>query len=245
MKLCLSKKFPINFNNLLYEFIKEEKRGNSMEMAAKLINLWKPEKSLKVSFDNNSDPKLIEEILFVANEWSRHCSMFFIEEKKYELSDIYVSLKKGFGFYSAIGLQSKVFIAKNKPSMNLDPNWGLESGFSTKKELRYRYCKSMVMHEFGHALGLIHEHQREDRPFSINVKYVKNNFEKLGMPSYDAAKENIIKTYQNINVSRSRFDYKSIMIYPLTKNVISENFKINIPYNLSKIDKIKIGKIYP
>ena len=68
------------------------------------------------------------------------------------------------------------------------------------------YCKSLVIHEFGHALGLIHEHQREDRPFNINVKYVKHNFEKLGMPSYKATKENIINTYPNIHVDKSKFE---------------------------------------
>jgi len=202
MKFCLCKKFPLHFNNILYEFIKEEKRGNGIALAAKMINLWRPEKNLKVSFDLcESDPKIAEEILFVANEWSRHCSIFFVHEKKYELADIYVSLKKGMGFYSAIGLQSKVYISKNKPSMNLDPEWGLELGFSNKKEFKHKYCKSLVMHEFGHALGLIHEHQREDRPFNLDLKYIKKNYEKLGMPSFEAAKENIIKTYNNLNVA--------------------------------------------
>jgi len=243
MKLCLCKKFPTRLNNTLHDFIKKEKRVSGL--AAKLINLWKPEKKLKVSFTPDVDPKLVEEILFVANEWSHHCSISFVEEKKYQLSDIYISFKKDFGFYSSIGLQSKVLISKNKPSMNLDPNWGLVSGFSTKNQFKYLYCKSLVIHEFGHALGLIHEHQREDRPFNINVKYVKHNFEKLGMPSYKAAKENIIDTYPNIHVDKSKFDYKSIMIYPFGKKVILEKLNIEIPYTLSKKDKIKIGKIYP
>jgi len=35
------------------------------------------------------------------------------------------------------------------------------------------------------------------------------------------------------------------MIYPLEREVILENFKINLVYCLSNVDKIKVGKIYP
>ncbi|MFZ9452211.1 MAG: hypothetical protein ACO27N_08850, partial [Bacteroidia bacterium] len=87
--------------------------------------------------------------------------------------------------------------------------------------------------------GLIHEHQREDRPFHFNKHYIKRYFKILGMPSYDVAKENILQTYENQNIIKSRFDYKSIMIYPFERFVIKENFSIKIPYELSEIDKIK------
>jgi len=246
MKLCNCKKFPLNLNNHLYEAINEEGRNKNFSLAGKMVNLWRPERNLKVSFKLfSTNPKLVEEILFVANEWSHHCSISFVYEKQPELADIFVSTKNNLGFYSAIGLQSKVLISKNKTSMNLDPTWGLEEGFSNSQKFKHKYCKSLVLHEFGHALGLVHEHQREDRPFNLNINYIRKNFKKMGMPTFEIAKENIINTYDPKSILKSRFDYKSIMIYPFNKETITENFQIKIPWELSKIDKRKISKIYP
>lgn len=246
IKTCICEKFPLSFNNQLYEFIREEKRINNASIAARLINLWKPGRQLKVYFSIfNENPKIIDEILLVANEWSKHCSIHFVLEKQKEIADIYVSLKSGYGFYSAIGLQSKVYISKNQPSMNLDPSCGLKFGFSKRKELIFKYCKSLILHEFGHALGLIHEHQRSNRPFTWDKRYIKENYLKLGMPTFKIAKENILKICNVNNMVKSRFDYKSIMIYPFDKKMVKEKFGIPIPLELSKSDKIKISKIYP
>lgn len=246
IKTCICEKFPLSFNNQLYEFIKEEKRINNASIAARTVNLWKSGRKIKVYFSIfNENPKIIDEILFVANEWSKHCSIIFVFEKQKEDSDIYVSLKIGNGFYSAIGLQSKVYISKNKPSMNLDPSWGLKFGFSKRKELKFKYCKSLVLHEFGHSLGLIHEHQRSNRPFAWDKRYIKENYLKLGMPTVKSARENIFKICNVNNTVKSRFDYKSIMIYPFDKKMVKERFGIQIPLGLSKNDKIKISKFYP
>ena len=235
---CSCKKFPKKYESDLKKLLNQKK-----SLAGKVTNLWQPNKKIKIFFET-SEKELIEEILFVANEWSNYSSIKFVYEKNLKKADIHLTLKKDFGFYSAIGLQSKVLLSKNKPSMNLDPNWGLEKGFSEKNNFKFKYCKAMVIHEFGHALGFIHEHQREDRPFEFNIDYIKNNYLKMGMPSYKAAVENIIKKYSINRINYSDFDYKSIMIYPFKGKETLQKISIEIPLELSKNDKNKVGKIY-
>ena len=55
------------------------------------------------------------------------------------------------GCWSKIGTDAKTVVDKTKPTMNLVLN-GLDPDFQ----------KYLVIHEFGHSLGLEHEHQRSD-----------------------------------------------------------------------------------
>ena len=62
-----------------------------------------------------------------------------------------------------------------------------------------------VLHEFGHALGLMHEHQRSDRDVYIVIN--KTNLTSKGLDAVN-------KKYDH--ESRTPYDYRSIMHYPQT-----------------------------
>lgn len=104
-----------------------------------------------------------------------------------------------------------------------------------------------IIHEFGHALGLVHEHQRPDRSDYVNIYWgnikedYTDNFEKYNNPL--------------ITESHYPYDYNSVMHY--TSWAFSNNGQMTIemadceincflPYNTvpSEIDYEKITDIY-
>ena len=68
----------------------------------------------------------------------------------------------------------------------------------------FGFQEKVILHELGHALGLIHEHQRPDRDGFVNINYShlrpggRGNFERFS------------RSYVNYNVA---YDYNSIMHY--------------------------------
>ncbi len=100
------------------------------------------------------------------------------------------------------------------------------------------------LHELGHTLGLIHEHERYDRDKYVTIYW--NNIRKGG-------KSQFYKKTKAIGACYGEFDYNSIMIYWSTAfskdgsscTILKKNGD-KIPYNtkLSHRDKMAIKAIY-
>lgn len=83
-----------------------------------------------------------------ANEWSKYANITF----KFITSgtaQIRVTFTQGAGSYSYLGTQ-----ALNRPSNSETMNFGWFNDSTTDTEF-----SRTTIHEFGHALGMIHEHQ--------------------------------------------------------------------------------------
>lgn len=128
----------------------------------------------------------------------------------------------------------------------------------------------VAIHEFGHALGAEHEHQRPDTGIDWNRAGVKAAFEELGRrtkreiceddkkgPNWGCeigADDLLEDDISNVNTlalapaaHRSAYDRLSIMHYPIPAGYTRNNPEILIPPNmfLSKIDKDWIARYYP
>lgn len=99
------------------------------------------------------------------------------------------------------------------------------------------------LHELGHTLGLIHEHERYDRDKYVTIYW--NNIRK-------GSKSQFYKKTKAIGACYGEFDYNSIMIYPsyaFSKNdkwTISkkDGTEISVTMHLSSKDKAAIKEIY-
>lgn len=97
-----------------------------------------------------------------------------------------------------------------------------------------------LLHELGHVIGLIHEHQRIDRNDYINVYY--ENIDKTLSDDEISNNFTINKNYNLINFINIDYDYNSVMHY--NSNIFANVTNLEIKPVLTKKDNSLIN-LYP
>ena len=124
---------------------KPPKQGSSGQpLAAETAKVWQPGTTLRIRF-LDGDPSIQEKVIQHAQEWCQYANIVF-EVSTDPDAEIRITFKEP-GSWSYIGtdaLQEDM----NKPTMNY--GWFDQ----TTPDDEYRRT---VVHEFGHALGCIHE----------------------------------------------------------------------------------------
>ncbi|MBA3430063.1 MAG: Tolloid-like protein 1, partial [Actinobacteria bacterium] len=117
-----------------------------LELALVAGKKWKVGRTLTIGFlDGEAD---VQDVVGeIAREWCQHANLDF-EFGAAADADIRISFQHS-GSWSYIGTDAKT-IASNQPTMNY--------GWLTPTT-PYEEYQRVVRHEFGHALGCIHEHQ--------------------------------------------------------------------------------------
>ena len=157
-------------------------------------------------------------------------------------ADIRITFDPSKGAYSALGSGSLSF-PRNECTMNL--GWlDTVDEISGRKESKGK--ATVVIHEFGHALGMIHEHNRQDAALPWNCDAVRNWLR--GPPNSwcdEQIDSNVFSPVPMMQLDASEYDAKSIMHYYFPPNFFIPNVKM--PYNteLSYLDKIWLAKTYP
>jgi hypothetical protein len=104
----------------------------------------------------------------------------------------------------------------------------------------------VVVHEFGHALGCIHEHQQPNEHLKWNQDAVYAAFS--GPPNYWSKADidhNILEKYSPQGISATRFDRKSIMLYQFDGSLFTDKKGTPLNTHLSQLDEEMIGQMYP
>ena len=110
------------------------------------------------------------------------------------------------------------------------------------------FRKTTILHEFGHMLGLGHEHQRTDRPGSLNDSSLLDLCVSNQNQSKSWCKDNLLNQYKSEVFIESDYDEKSIMHYKMDNITGQKNHNKPVIWrnknSLSYTDKYFIAMLY-
>jgi len=180
------------------------------------------------------DPDLQRRVREVAEEWTKLANLTF-DFRIGGPTDIRIAFKQGNGSWSYLGKQCRQ-IPEPEPTMN----YGWLTKDSDDDELR-----RVVLHEFGHALGLIHEHQN---PKGGGIDWNRDAvIQDLSGPpnNWDEAtiEVNMFKKYSG--VTATGVGPTSIMMYPIPLSWTRDGTSAGLNKELSQKDKDFIRENYP
>jgi len=111
---------------------------------------------------------------------------------------------------------------------------------SAKDELR-----QVVLHEFGHVLGLVHEHSHPDCDIEFNIAAANRYFKSVYGFSEADVERNLFRKYLHNQVRCPAFDEKSIMMYNIPPECTKNNKEYMEATDLSTLDRSFIPLLYP
>jgi hypothetical protein len=124
----------------------------------------------------------------------------------------------------------------NEPTMNLDIN------DRTSEE---EFSRS-ILHEFGHALGMIHEHQSPANGILWDEPKVYQYYWDQYKWEPNKVYNNVLLRYNEDQANSSEFDPDSIMMYEIPGHLTENGLTIGgRNCKLSEKDKSFIAKLYP
>jgi hypothetical protein len=200
-------------------------------------NKWDKGATINVAF-LDGDPSVRQRIKDVVKSWTTPdtATLRFVFVNDPDKADVRISFKYS-GSWSTIGTSCRS-VPHNHPSMN----YGWLTPTSSDQELR-----RVVLHEFGHALGLIHEHQNPGTAIPWNKPNVYRDLS--GPPNnWDKATidHNMFEAYSKTETNYTAVDPTSIMMYPIPASwVMDAKFAAALNTDLSSTDKTFIKNQYP
>jgi hypothetical protein len=222
----------ICFDRLLQRDLHRQQQTRMVGGRARAISpmgkQWVNGSTIKIRLTGGSaaDRSLVEQI---APRWTEHANLRF-QFTDDPRAEIRVSFDEGDGAWSYIGLDNKG-IPLHAATLNL--GW-VDQG--------------VILHEFGHMIGLAHEHSNPAGGIQWNEEEVIRDLS--GPPNYwdePTIRHNVLDKYSVDQIYGTEFDRDSIMLYafPATWTIGGEATHENS--DLSKLDKnfVRSEKMYP
>jgi hypothetical protein len=106
--------------------------------------------------------------------------------------------------------------------------------------------RQVVLHEFGHVLGLVHEHQSPNAGIPWDKEAVYRFY--AGPPNHWSKADveiNVLQRYARTETNASAYDRDSIMLYPIPAELTIGGYCVGWNTALSETDKHHIAQLYP
>ncbi|KAK7683369.1 hypothetical protein QCA50_013631 [Cerrena zonata] len=211
--------------------------GQPYAVVAPDCNLWENYSRITFSFfDGNGiqRAKVHRAIL----KWAMYINLTFVECQSG--GDIRIGFDEAAGSWSTVGTFARM-VGLNEPTMNL--GW-----INAETESTIPAEEGVILHEFGHALGLLHEHQSPARHgvLTFNATETIRDFRIAHSWTHDMVEESVLHVWNQSELSsHSRFDTRSIMMYSIPGTITEEGNTIQNNNVLSDLDKAYVILYYP
>lgn len=209
-------------------------RGMAVRAAVERLRLWENGKRVRIRF-LDGDSAVQQKIANIAPEWEQftNLKLDFVRDGA---AEIRISFRDVGFSWSTVGTDA-LSRSRTQPSMNY--GW-------LKPNTAEREYRRVVLHEFGHALGMIHEHQNPEAVGRIpwDKPKVYAYYARQGWSQQDVD-ENIFDVYDRDDTNFTSFDSSSIMQYAVPDDLTVGSFAIGWNTELSQMDKDFMRRQYP
>lgn len=214
--------------------------GNTSDQKREALALltskkWENGRTLRVWLDS-AGAGVAERVRPYFLRWTQYANIHFEFVLEREAAEIRVGFAEGMGSWSYMGTDA-LTIPKNEHTMNF--------GWLTPGESETEF-RRVVLHEAGHALGAIHEHQNPSGGIPWDRETVIRYYS--GPPnnwSLEDIEHNIFYRYSESQTNFTRFDPHSIMAYPVPNEFTIGDFHVPFNTDLSEQDEAFMAWCYP
>ena len=202
--------------------------------AVEKLRLWDNGRRIRARF-LDGDPVVQGKVAAIAPEWERYTNLR-LEFVRDGAAEIRISFRDVGFSWSTVGTD-----ALTRPRTVPTMNYGWLKPTTAEREYR-----RVVLHEFGHALGMIHEHQNPAAAGEIpwDKPKVYAYYARQGWSQRDVD-ENIFDVYAEEATNFSAFDPTSIMQYAVPDELTVGSYAIGWNTELSETDKEFMRRQYP
>lgn len=202
------------------------------EIALPTAKLWLPGRTLRVRMIGGSN-LVRSKVQQYALTWCQYANLVitFVDSGD---AEIRISFNPG-GSWSYVGTDC-LTIPANSPTMN----YGWFNDNTPDNEF-----SRVILHEFGHAVGCIHEMSSPAETIQWNKPAVYAYYLRTQGWNQAEVDRQIFSVYSAETTTFSRFDPQSIMLYSIPAELTTNGFSVGWNRVLSDLDKAFIGQVYP
>lgn len=203
-------------------------------LALPIGKMWANGRTLRVKILNGT-PKVKAKIQEYGSQWSQYANIKLQWVTSGD-AEIRVNVDSSGGSWSYVGTDNLAVAASNQ-TMNF--------GWLTDSTAEDEYSR-VILHEFGHALGCIHEHSS---PAAAGISWNKQAVYDYYLATNGWTKaqvdSNVFALYAESTTQFTALDETSIMLYAIPAGLTTNGFTVGWNRVLSAMDKTFIGQVYP
>jgi hypothetical protein len=207
--------------------------------------LWSNGQDIRVAFMDGTDHQKEFVQRMITDQLESVVNLNFIWDSIPESSDIRISFALPGQAWSLLGTDAQQY-DKSKPTMNF--GW-LDDDKQFNGNEKLKNTGTVVLHEFGHAMGMIHEHQNpEGNTIDWNKPVVIESLKASQGWDEQQIEHNMFKKYgcegcEELN--GSTYDPFSIMHYFFPSDWVNGGIKLPLNVEYSAVDKKWLAQMYP
>jgi hypothetical protein len=212
--------------------------GHIVRMSLITSKKWGPGYTVRCRLLDGS-PKMQKKVKTHCKQWEKVANVKIRFVTK-DPAEVRISFYADDGSWSAVGRDAlnTAYFPTHQPTMNF--GWVRDDSDPVED-------RAVILHEFGHALGCVHEHQAPTFDRKWNEAAVMKYFK--GPPNYwdeDAIRSNVLQKYSPRGMQSTQYDAKSIMLYAFDAGLFSDGKgATNENTDLSTTDRSMIKRMYP